>query len=196
MRRQRQRACLEQGPSLDINLLARTGIIRFGGVTINRSIRWGVPPEYILTGTISAQLIGHTGWLQVQIGENIQRFEVICEARHFGGFQRFFVCPITGRKVSVLWRPEGAEEFRSRQAWGKSVGYITQIGSWVDRAHRGKEKIKNILLRDEDPEHWDLPPKPKWMRMRTYENYVRRFDHYDSALAQGPAGKSMTSRPK
>jgi hypothetical protein len=122
MGRQRQRACLEQGLSLNLNVLARLGIIRYGELVINNPITWGVPPEYSLTGTISAELIGHTGWLQIQIGKNIQRIEVVSEARHFGGRQRYFVCPTTGRKVSVLWRPPGADEFPSRQTWGKSVG--------------------------------------------------------------------------
>ena len=196
MGRQRQRACLEQGLSLNISFLARRKIVEFGNLTLNRSIRWGDPPHYHATGTISAELIGHSGWLRVQIGEITQRFDVVSEARHFGGWQRYFVCPRTGRKASVVWRPTGAHEFRSRRGWGNSVAYITQIGSWVDRAHRGKEKIKNILLGDEDPDEWDLPPKPKWMRIKTYENYVRRFDHYEAALAQGPDGKSMMSRPK
>jgi len=196
MGRQRKRACLEQGLSLDINFLSRSRIIEFGNVRFSRSIRWGVPPDYFASGSISAELIGPSGWLQVQIGENTQRIEVVSEPRHFGGCQKYFVCPKTGRKASVMWQPPGAHEFRSRQGWGNSVAYITQIGSWVDRAHRGKEKIKNILLADEDPDKWDLPPKPKWMRVKTYENYVRRFDHYEAALAQGPDGKSMMSRPK
>ena len=55
--------------------------------------------------------------------------------------------------------------------------------------------LQHVLLGDEDPDQWDLPPKPKWMRMKN-ENYVRRFDHYEAALAQGPDGKSMMSRPK
>ena len=196
MSRQRKRACLEQGASLDLNFLTRRRIIRQGNVSVNRSIGWGVPSDYFLTGTISAELTGHTGWLQVQIGENIQRFEVISEARNFGGRQRYFICPTTGRKAAVLWRPPGAEEFRSRLGWGKSVAYITQIGSWVDRAHRGKEKIRNILLRDQEPHDWNLPPKPKWMRMKTYEKYEALFNKYDNALAQGLSGKSLMPRRK
>ena len=100
MGRQRKRACLEQGLSLDLNSLSRSGIIEFGNVSFNRSIRWGVPPDYSASGTISAELIGHSGWLQVQIGENPQRIEIVSEARHFGGRQRYFLCPRTGRKAS------------------------------------------------------------------------------------------------
>jgi hypothetical protein len=32
---------------------------------------------------------------------------------------------------------------------------------------------------DRDPDEWDLPPKPKWMRWRTYNRHVQRFDAYD-----------------
>ncbi len=196
MGRQRKRACLEQGPSLNINFLARTRIIEFGNLTIGRSVSWSNCADYTATGFVSANLIGHTGWVQIDLEGKVQRIEVISEARHFGGCQRYFVCPSSGQRASVLWRPPGADEFRSRQAWGKSVGYITQIGSWIDRAHRGKEKIKSILLGDENSDDWDLPPRPKWMRLERYEKYVRRFDHFEAALAQGPDGISMMCKPK
>jgi hypothetical protein len=52
----------------------------------------------------------------------------------------------------------------------------------VDRAWRGKSKIKGRLISDLDPDDWDLPPKPKWMRWRTYERYVARFDRYEDLL--------------
>jgi hypothetical protein len=31
----------------------------------------------------------------------------------------------------------------------------------------------------------DLPPKPKWMRWRTYNQYVERYDAYEDILDQG-----------
>jgi hypothetical protein len=61
----------------------------------------------------------------------------------------------------VLWRPPGAKEFRSRQAWD------------------GKAKIKARLIGDLDPDEWELPPKPKWMRWRTYKRLAERFEEYD-----------------
>jgi hypothetical protein len=36
-----------------------------------------------------------------------------------------------------------------------------------------------------DPDEWDLPPKPKGMRWRTYQRYVDRFDRYENALDYG-----------
>jgi hypothetical protein len=47
-------------------------------------------------------------------------------------------------------------------------------GTAVDRAHRGKAKIKARLIADLDPDEWDLPPKPKWMRWRTYNRRAHR----------------------
>jgi len=36
-----------------------------------------------------------------------------------------------------------------------------------------------------DPEEWDLPPKPTWMRWRTYNRAVEKFDRYESILDDG-----------
>jgi hypothetical protein len=49
----------------------------------------------------------------------------------------------------------------------------------VDRAHLGQAKIKARLIGDCDPDEWDLPPKPKWMRWRTYNRHVQKFDAYE-----------------
>jgi hypothetical protein len=79
----------------------------------------------------------------------------------------------------VLWSPPGAKEFCSRQAWGRKVAYRSQFLSVYDRGHAGKAKIKARLIGDLNPEDWELPPKPKWMRWRTYHRLAERFDAYD-----------------
>jgi hypothetical protein len=33
-------------------------------------------------------------------------------------------------------------------------------------------------------DEWDLPPKPKWMRWRTYDSFERKFDEYENFLHQ------------
>jgi hypothetical protein len=75
--------------------------------------------------------------------------------------------------------PPGAKEFCNRQAWGTKVAYRTQFLSVYDRGQAGKAKIKARLIGELDPEDWELPPKPKWMRWRTYHRLVERFDAYD-----------------
>jgi hypothetical protein len=42
--------------------------------------------------------------------------------------------------------------------------------------------VKAALLRDEDPDEWDLPPKPRGMRWATYERWVAKFDAAEEML--------------
>jgi hypothetical protein len=79
----------------------------------------------------------------------------------------------------VLWKPPGAGRFGSRQAWGRQVAYRSQFQDAATRAQFGKERIKARLIGDLDPDKWDLPPKPKWMRWKTYNRYIERFDDYE-----------------
>jgi hypothetical protein len=78
--------------------------------------------------------------------------------------------------------PPGARRFCGRHEWGRQVAYASQFGTPVDRAHRGKAKIKARLIGTCDPDEWDLPPKPKWMRWHTYNRQVEKFDHYEGML--------------
>ena len=55
----------------------------------------------------------------------------------------------------------------------------------MDRAQLGKERIKRRLIGELDPEEWDLPPKPKWMRWKTYHRYVEQFEKYEATLDAG-----------
>ena len=48
-----------------------------------------------------------------------------------------------------------------------------------------RPKIKIRLIGECDPDEWELPPKPKWMRWRTYDRHVERFDKYEAILADG-----------
>ncbi|MGO8841304.1 MAG: hypothetical protein ACLQF1_09295, partial [Methyloceanibacter sp.] len=91
----------------------------------------------------------------------------------------------THRHCSVLWMPAGARRFCSRQTWGRRVAYASQFGTPVDRAHLGQAKIKSRLIGNCDPDEWDLPPKPKWMRWRTYNRFEQKFDKYEDALNEG-----------
>jgi hypothetical protein len=50
-----------------------------------------------------------------------------------------------------------------------------------------KGKIKSRLIADLDPEEWELPPKPKWMRWKTYNRHEEKFDHYEAILDYGCA---------
>jgi hypothetical protein len=62
------------------------------------------------------------------------------------------------------------------------VAYQSQFLDLTNRAHFGQSKIKNRLIGDLDPDDWDLPPKPKGMRWRTYQRFVDRFDQLEERL--------------
>jgi len=52
-------------------------------------------------------------------------------------------------------------------------------------AERGGRPAGVLIRGLEDPGEWDLPPKPKWMRWRTYQRYVDKYDRYEAVLDQG-----------
>ena len=105
--------------------------------------------------------------------------------RHFGGRQWYFICPYMNQRASVLWMPPGAQRFACREEWGRQVAYGSQFSTVTDRAHRGQAKIKARLIGTCDPDAWNLPPKPKWMRWRTYQRHVDKFDAYEGILDRG-----------
>ena len=185
MSRPRRRVCLQEGLHLDLNQLARQGLIRRGMRTDPRGIRWTHPHSgEIASGFVGADMRGPLeGWLHVRIGEDFsQLVTLIGQPRRFGGRQWYFVCPLAKRPVSVVWKPEGAKEFCSRQAWGSQVAYLSQFGSLVDRAHLGKARVKARLVGISDPDELDLPPKPKFMRRDTYNRHVERYNSYQIVL--------------
>src|SRR5262249_28943431 len=186
--RSRQRICLQQQAlKLDINLLARRGLIMPGSAAGPHAIRWvNSDGQVIASGWLSADMQSDDeGLFHIQICELNQQIALSTFPRHYGGRQWFFVCPGTKRRASVLLLPGGALQFASRHAWPGRVAYRAQFMTAMDRAYLGMEKIKRCLIGDLDPEEWELPPKPKWMRWKTYQRYVEQFDRYEAALDAG-----------
>jgi hypothetical protein len=62
------------------------------------------------------------------------------------------------------------------------MAYTSQFLDPTGRAWRTKAKVKTRLIGNEDPDEWDLPPKPKWMRWTTYERLEARYDAAEEAL--------------
>jgi hypothetical protein len=65
---------------------------------------------------------------------------------------------------------------------GYRAAYASQLRDPIGRAWRTKAKVKSALLGDEDPDEWDLPPKPKGMRGSTYERWVAKYDAAEEML--------------
>jgi hypothetical protein len=47
------------------------------------------------------------------------------------------------------------------------------------------------LIDNLDPDEWDLPPKPKWMRWCTYTRLVEKFDAYKETVDQQISGLQL-----
>jgi len=43
-------------------------------------------------------------------------------------------------------------------------------------------KVKEVLLGDEGPDEWELPPKPKGISWATYERWVAKYDAAEEVL--------------
>lgn len=183
MPRPRLRACLQDGLKLDLNHLARRGFIKFSADIGAKQIAWTIGPRQIASGVITADMSDPSrAWFRIAIGGFAQQITLVPRPRYLGGHQWFFVCPVTGRLASVIWKPPGASRFCSQQAWGGRVAYRSQFQNAADRAQLGKQRIKARLIGDLDPAEWELPPKPKWMRWKTYNRYVERFDEYEERI--------------
>jgi hypothetical protein len=171
MPRPRQRVCLQDGLKIDLNRLLRQGWVRRGAKAGPHLIRWTYTytGEEIASGLITASMEGISG-----LAANPNR-KSGTQPRYFGGRQWYFECPVTHRHCSVLWMPPGASRFCSRQTWSRQVAYASQFADPDNRAHLGQAKIRSRLINNLDPNEWDLPPKPKWMRWRTYNRFRRAF---------------------
>jgi hypothetical protein len=192
MPRPRRRVRLEGGLKLDINSLARGGFIRPGASTGPFVIRWtnSYTDEEIATGIITADMTTDESWFRIRIGTLDQRIRLTSLPCHFGGSQWFFRCPDLNRRCTVLWMPAGARSFACRQRWRRQVAYASQFLDRDNRAHRGQAKIRSRLcgIGGFDPNECAFPPKPKWMRWRTYNQALEKFDRYEAVLDAGMFG--------
>lgn len=183
MPRPRERVRLENGLKLNVNKLMRDGCAKSGELR-RRSISWTRIPsgEVVARGWIEIDLRSEPfGWLELELGKIKQKIQLRAVSRNFGGCQWYLMCPQTGKDASVLWLPPGANRFQSRQSWGRQVAYGSQFETRYDRALSAAQNIryrlggKNFVsLMDDIP-----PPKPKWMRWRTYDKMMQRCGAYE-----------------
>ena len=172
---------LESGLRLNLNNLARRGFVKPGALTGPIGIRWQFNyRDETVDGAIWADMRERSGWFRIAIRGHSQTVVLDARPRHFGGVQWYFICPVTGRRASVLWKPPGAHRFCSRHTWRRQVAYASQFLSPYHRWRHAQAKIKSRLIAKLDPDEWELPPKPKWMRWRTYNQIESKFDLLDA----------------
>ena len=177
MPRDRQRLTLESGPKLDLAKLIPSGAGKPGS-HIQCVLTYG-----------SGETITATLRLQSMVGSwsypagNANNLSLWCRIRGISAACNGTLSaqrPDGGCGCSI--RPLGATFFASRYAWGRRAAYASQFLDPIGRAWRTKAKVKTRLLGNEDPNEWDLPPKPKGMRWATYERWVAKYDAAEEAL--------------
>jgi hypothetical protein len=179
-----QRACLEQGLRLDLNWLARNGLVRPGEWVPELKICWRLEStqKEPSLGLVTSNMEGSEGYLRLQIGNIDQIIKLAAQARHYGGQQWYFICPVLQRHCSVLWKPVGAHRFASGRAWKRQAAYASQFQTPRDRAISAAMRIRARL----GGPNWVAlnsgnPPKPKGMRWRTYKRLLERSRRYEQA---------------
>jgi hypothetical protein len=180
----RKRIRLEDGLKLNLNQLIKQGAV-VPGRKVRALVAW--PQSYsgrpaascVLTSDLSSLV---RGWMHLNRGVVEQSFWLVTEPRHFGGRQWYFRCPRTDRRVSVLWKPPGADCFLSRQACEPQVAYGSQFQTWHDRACSAARAVRHRLGGSDYVDfNGEPPPKPKGMHWRTYEREIARIKALENA---------------
>jgi hypothetical protein len=179
--------------SLEVMKLARAGYlsdVRFG------SWQWthgdGTKASIQISGGRQAVTLdyrvkaGGEDWQTVH-----QRVPIRWTPCRFAGERPWFVCDVSangvycGRRVAKLY---GAGRlFACRHCY--RLGYAVQRGGPMDRAHLRLARLRRKLAADFDGPEGIPPPKPKWMRERTYDRLLQEIeaseDHLDHVFAIG-----------
>lgn len=109
----------------------------------------------------------------------------------FGGERPWFICDVRangvycGRQVAKLY---GAGRlFACRHCY--RLGYAIQRGGSLDQAHRRLARLHGKLGADYDGPDIPPPPKPKWMRWKTYARITEQIeagqDHLTAVFVVG-----------
>jgi len=122
---------------------------------------------------------GDGDWQTVQ-----QRVPIRWTPCRFGGERPWFICNVSanrvycGRQVAKLY---GAGRlFACRHCY--RLGYQAQRGGPLDRAHHQLARLHRRLGADYDGPDGIPPPRPKWMRLRTYDRVVQRIEAGENRL--------------
>ena len=187
MPRNMQRTPLELGLQLNINRLISDGFIQPGKKTQLSDFSWlDDEGDERATAKIAASITNPSaadaryGTMRIAGDWINQTIRLVGCPRHFGGLQWYFVCPVQNRCVSVLWSLPGKRFFAGRKSLGKQVAYLSQYHPPEARAHYSADKLCDRIGGPGASDKWDVPPKPKGMRWRTYERLSNRIEKYRS----------------
>ncbi len=186
---------VEGSQPLDVMKLARAGYLcgsRIGGW--QWSFRDGTTTSIGITGGRQAITLNYRNKSRGQDWQTVeQRVPIRWTPCRFGGERPWFVCDVSangvhcGRQVAKLY---GAGRlFACRHCY--RLGYQVQRGGLMDRAHHRLARLHRKLGADYDGPDGPPPPRPKWMRQRTYQHAVQQIenaeDHLNDVFIAGSA---------
>jgi hypothetical protein len=133
-----------------------------------------------------------------------QRIPIRWTLCRLGGERPWFVCDVQangvycGRRVAKLYG--GGRLFACRHCY--RLNYAVQRGGPMDRAHHNLARLHRKLQADYDSPGLPPPPKPKWLRWKTYSRIARQIeagqDRLDAVFtigAQRLLGRLEKSQP-
>lgn len=127
-----------------------------GTLTIITDIECRLPkPSLRITGSVYGRVID-------------QELDIVAQPQPFGGERFYVLCPLTGRRCSVLILPPGKSKFASVRGW--RVAYASTRGREISRAVRTERKLE---------QRWSslskYTRKPKRQRLMQEISRVRQF---------------------
>jgi hypothetical protein len=120
-----------------------------------------------------------------------QRVPIQWTRRRLGGERPWFICDVQandvycGRRVSKLYG--AGRHFACRRCY--RLGYAIQRGGPMDRAHHRLARLHRKIGAEYHGPDGPVPPKPKWMRWRTYSRIAKEIeaggDHLEAVFLAG-----------
>lgn len=184
---------IEGGRSLDVMTLRRAGYLaggRLGGwqwtYSDGRTASIGVVGgKDAITLNYRIQTNGQD-WQSVE-----QRVPICWTPCRLGGERPWFICDVRangvycGRSVAKLY---GAGRlFACRHCY--RLGYASQRGGPMDRAHQRLASLHRKLKANYSGPDMPPPPKPKWMRWKSYSRIAKQIeagqDHLNAVFVAG-----------
>jgi hypothetical protein len=187
------RGTVESARPLDVRKVARAGYLSGSNVGGWQWTSGGDRTATIgIVGGRDAIILAYRIQAHGEEAESVQqRVPIRWTPCRFGGARPWFICDVRangvhcGRQVAKLY---GAGRlFACRHCY--RLGYRVQRGGPMDRAHLHLGRLHRKLNADYDGPDGLPPPRPKWMRHRTYDRVVRQIeageDRLDAAFTIG-----------
>ncbi len=175
---------LDDGLSLDINKLKRQGHVglnkwRKGGLI------WTIVGTDEETGSIGYEVntlnpddmwfrahYTHTPYDSEPIKMDY-KIKLVTIEPNYGGKRLWFICPLTGKRTTILYSPSGSRHFASRYAF--RLKYSSQSKSAHDRAIDRMWKHRRKLGGGASP------VRPKGMHHKTFYKMAGEFEQAEAA---------------